>query len=314
MQLTMFVRHRAITNWAIFPIMPFSMVSFRFCTYSFTAMGSANNKKLLRVLLNLFLPIARIFLRNGLGHRELHELAKTALVQVATEEYGLRGRPTNASRVAAMTGLTRREVRRLKNKIARGDHCVLGAQTPIFDVLDCWRSERDFQDALGQPLDLPLRGERRSFSALVRSICRDLPPGALRVELKRIGAIAELDNGKLRLLPPSTGAAHDEPSIDELQESARPMLAAIAKNSQAGEGDYRCPVKSVTLPDIAAADLERFRAIASKAFDNVLEDLRRLLSAYRTLHSGDRRDPTAHTVTVGHFYDEEASGGSTYRA
>lgn len=273
-------------------------------------MRGTNNKKLLRVLFKLFLPIARIFLRNGLGHKEFHELAKTALVTVATEDYGLRGRPTNASRVAAMTGLTRREVRRLKIKIARGDHCALGAQTPVCDVLDSWRSRRDFQDELGRPLDLPLRGERRSFGALARSICRDLPPGALLTEVKRIGAVSELDDGTLRLLPEaSIEVADDEPLFVELQESAGPMLAAIAKNSTTSDSDYRRPVRSVTLSGIAAADLERFRTIVDRSFGKVLDELQHLLSAYRTLHSSDSSPPTTYTVTAGHFYEEEVGRG-----
>ena len=58
-------------------------------------------------------PIAKILLRCGIGFREFVEVAKAAFVDVASSDYGLRGRPTNISRVAVMTGLTRKEVRRL---------------------------------------------------------------------------------------------------------------------------------------------------------------------------------------------------------
>ena len=62
-----------------------------------------------RQILSAFLvalrPIAKILLRFGIGFREFAEISKTAFVDVASREYGLRGRPTNISRVAVMTGL-----------------------------------------------------------------------------------------------------------------------------------------------------------------------------------------------------------------
>ena len=66
-------------------------------------------------------PIARILLRYGIGFREFAEVAKSAFVDVATAEYGIRGRPTNISRVAVMTGLTRKEVRRLRDQLQDAD-------------------------------------------------------------------------------------------------------------------------------------------------------------------------------------------------
>ena len=68
------------------------------------------------VILLVLRPIARLLLRGGIGYREFSEISKTAFVQVATKDYGLRGRPTNISRVAVMTGLTRKEVRRIRDK------------------------------------------------------------------------------------------------------------------------------------------------------------------------------------------------------
>ena len=79
----------------------------------------------LRALLVALKPIAKMLLRNGIGYREFAEIAKSAFVDVATSEYGLRGRPTNISRVAVMTGVTRKEVRRIRDKIASGDNDMI---------------------------------------------------------------------------------------------------------------------------------------------------------------------------------------------
>ena len=61
-------------------------------------------RQILGAILLVMRPIARALLRVGVGYREFSEIAKTAFVETATKEYGLRGRPTNISRVAVMTG------------------------------------------------------------------------------------------------------------------------------------------------------------------------------------------------------------------
>ena len=75
-------------------------------------------RQILGAILLVLRPLAKALLRVGVGYREFSEIAKIAFVQTATEEYGLRGRPTNISRVAVMTGLTRKEVKRVRDKTA----------------------------------------------------------------------------------------------------------------------------------------------------------------------------------------------------
>jgi hypothetical protein len=63
------------------------------------------------------LPLARMLIFLGIGYKEFSEVLKKAFVEAATRDYGLRGRPTNTSRVAVFTGLTRKEVKRLKDSL-----------------------------------------------------------------------------------------------------------------------------------------------------------------------------------------------------
>ena len=59
-------------------------------------------------------PIIGILLRNGVTHKDLALICKQLYVQVATDEFGIRGRDTNLSRVAMLTGIDRKEVARIK--------------------------------------------------------------------------------------------------------------------------------------------------------------------------------------------------------
>ena len=72
------------------------------------AMQDRIQQEILRGMLLVLRPMARILLRFGIGFKEFNEVAKAAFVDVASADFGIRGRPTNISRVAVMTGLTRK--------------------------------------------------------------------------------------------------------------------------------------------------------------------------------------------------------------
>ncbi len=148
-------------------------------------------RQILDALLVALRPIARALLRAGIGYREFAEISKTAFVDIATKDYGLRGRPTNVSRVAVMTGLTRKEVRRIRDKSAAGDATLVVRSTPMGVILHRWYSEQEFLTSDGRPKVLDFDGDDSSFSDLVRKYGGDIPPGAMRTELKRINAIRE---------------------------------------------------------------------------------------------------------------------------
>ncbi len=63
-------------------------------------------------------PAIYVLLLCGVTWNEFCALAKTIYVEVATVRFGKRGRPTNVSRTAMLTGLTRRDVRLVRR--ARG--------------------------------------------------------------------------------------------------------------------------------------------------------------------------------------------------
>ena len=79
----------------------------------------------------LLLPVVRFLLRNGVTWDEFGELSKGAFVKVARDDYGIEGRPTNNSRVAMLTGLSRREVARVRDQLLEGcDACATLRRTP----------------------------------------------------------------------------------------------------------------------------------------------------------------------------------------
>ncbi|MBL0900763.1 MAG: hypothetical protein IBJ17_18960, partial [Reyranella sp.] len=68
----------------------------------------------------LLRPLARLLIKSGVPWREFADLSKLSFVEVATREFGIRGRPTNVARVSILTGINRREVARLREILEEG--------------------------------------------------------------------------------------------------------------------------------------------------------------------------------------------------
>lgn len=141
------------------------------------------------VLAGVLAPLARTLLRCGIGFTEFSEIAKRAFVHAASTDYGVRNRPTSIARVAVMTGLSRREVSKVRRELAR--HGLVQAPTRNIpaEILERWHTDPAFLDEHNQPRPLTYSSGRVSFVALVKSVTSDLPPKALERELVRAGAL-----------------------------------------------------------------------------------------------------------------------------
>jgi hypothetical protein len=182
-------------------------------------------------------PLIRLLLRSGITYKQFAEIAKEAYVQESTLETDSRGRPTNTSRVAVRTALSRKEVARIRREIAektdfsndQGD--VTDRSSHAARVLQLWHSDPRFGDGTGKPRVLQVDGQSRSFHELVRLAGGDVPYGAVRAELIAAGAIEELGGGGLRVLkrhfiPSDIG----EELIVGLRHIVEPVLSGLVHN------------------------------------------------------------------------------------
>src|SRR5262245_48186416 len=144
-------------------------------------------------------PLVRMLLKHGVMHREFVELSKQVYVEMARDEYGIRGRPTNVARMALLTGMDRKEVTRVKTRLERQADKVSSldpqqGQDRVTRVLSGWHQDRDFTGAGDKPLALPLEGAMPSFAALVKRYGGDVPASTILRELKRTGTARVADD------------------------------------------------------------------------------------------------------------------------
>jgi hypothetical protein len=160
-------------------------------------MASASTTQVLAATRQWLKPVIYILIRCGVTWREFSELARTTFVEVATKQFGKRGRPTNVSRTAVLTGLARRDVRKQREKLDATPDALSGYVTKASLVLTAWHLDPRFVDAKGKPLPLTFEGEGVTFATLVRHCSGgDVPLSTLLRELRTAGSIHQLPNGK----------------------------------------------------------------------------------------------------------------------
>lgn len=146
--------------------------------------------------------VVRIMLKHGVMHREFVELSKEIYVEVARDEYGLRGRPTNVARMVLLTGLDRKEIGRVKKKLELGESAPQAThkQDRIARVLSGWYQDADYLDSDGKPLILPLQGSAPSFDDLIRRYGGDVPAITILRELERVEVVGREGRKRVKVL------------------------------------------------------------------------------------------------------------------
>ncbi len=252
--------------------------------------------------------LARIMLRSGIGYTQFAELAKTAYVAEALGDRDTRGRATNLSRVAIRTGVSRKEVSRIRSLLLsqHSESQSTGSDTDesghAARVLQLWHADSRFVDEIGHPRDLPYGGEGVNFSAVVRAAGGDVPPGAVRAELVDAGAVMELENGLLRPLkryfvPADVG----EDLIVGFTHFVNPILVGLARNTE--RNCERPFVQRLAYSDrLTSATVPLFREISQHRASSFLQGMDDWLSLNET--SGGSAAVELYRVGIGVFYYE----------
>ncbi len=145
-------------------------------------------------------PLASIFLKCGLTWKEFSDLSKSVFVEAATQEFGIKGRPTNVSRVSILTGISRKEVKRQRDLLLNDEPAVKGKTTDATRVLSGWFQDREFLDQKGDPMLLQETGPAPSFDALCDRYSGDIATQTMLKELLQTGTIERTRSGELRVI------------------------------------------------------------------------------------------------------------------
>jgi len=238
-------------------------------------MGS---KGLPAALLQLLPPLIRILLRNGMAARTFHELVKATYVAVARDEFGINGKKATISRVAILTGLTRKEVQSLIDTRLEQEDRYWDEYNRAARVMTGWLRDPDFGDGRGHPLPLRMLGKQGSFGQLVKRYSGDIPIRAMLDELLRVGAVKRLKDGRLGLVArgyiPQKGL---DQKMAILGQDTADLITTIDYNVYVNSSNPRIQRK-VMYDNVPVESAQEFQSVAQARAQEMLEALDRWLS------------------------------------
>jgi hypothetical protein len=268
---------------------------------------------LLAALGAILRPIVKLLLQSGISYAEFASVAKSVFVQVATDDYKRRGRPANFSQVSAMTGISRKEVSKIRKPPADVRWTPSMETSPVNTLLHEWHFDADFSDGAGRAKPLPFEGPV-SFSTLVSRYVGDIPPGAMRSALQNAGVLAQDSEGRVQVNQPFFYAHRfDEDFIRGLAFSLSNLGSTLAYNADLHQRSdltrerkhelsrLERGVWSERLTEEAAA---KFKAWVDVAVPRFLEEANHLIGQTELPESQWASAPPR-AVGIGIYYYEE---------
>lgn len=252
-------------------------------------------KVLISALYRLFRPLVRILIRNGMSSETAEDVLRQAFVDVAETDFKLPNRKQTDSRISVLTGLPRKKVAKVRGKSLVNVQDQAAKFNRAERVITAWLREPDFLDEKGDPRILKLEG-KDSFSDLVERHAGDVPVRAVADELLRIGNIAMLESGELRLLVRGyRPRALSDQMLVLLGNHTADFLSTLDYNLDGSNGDKRHYQGQVTYSHIPEQDVPAFKALSARLSQRLLEDLDRWLAETKANARSDGNE----TVRLG---------------
>lgn len=273
-------------------------------------MTQSTEKALPAAVLTLLRPLVRILLRNGVAYGTFAELAKKVYVDVAYHDHAIPGKKQTVSRVSALTGLTRKEAKRLLEMEEADDQGARERYNRAIRVISGWLNDPRYWDERGNPEDLPIEGDEPSFASLVKKYSGDIPTKAMLQTLSSAGSIAVQENGRVRLVNHAYIPGNDPvEKINILGTDVGELIATIDHNLTAPEAQLRFQRK-VSNRQVCADKLPAFKRLSTRRAQALLEDLDEWLARHECPQdeNGDSNNSAYVSLGIYYFEDKNSQG------
>jgi hypothetical protein len=235
---------------------------------------------LLKAARRLLRPLVRLMMHSGLTFPILAETLRALFVEVAVNDILIDPKTRSDSRISLLTGVHRKELRRLRELPADVAGAVPDVVTLASQIIARWVGTSAFTDATGRPRPLlrsnPGTGTGEpAFDALVESVTTDVRPRAVLDDLLDHGVVIMDSDDRIQL---NTDAFIPRPGGEEqLFYFARNLhdhvAAAVANVGATGVPHFLD--RSVHYDRLTPAQAEALQAFARDAAMRALLDVNR---------------------------------------
>ncbi|MHB8828514.1 MAG: DUF6502 family protein [Syntrophales bacterium] len=270
-------------------------------------MSSSIAENLNNAILKLLRPLVHMLLSNGISYHVFSDLARWVYVDVAFKEFGIPRRKQTSSRVSVITGLSRKEVQKLRDLEIPVDEEAHGRYNRATRVISGWIRDPLFLDDDDNPVDLALDGAV-SFSSLVKKYSGDMPVRAVLDELLNIGAVALQESGAVKLMTRAYLPGDDKKAKLEILGADVADLIETINHNLDPENSVPFFQRKVSYDNIPAEFLEEFKAVSSKESQALLEKLDKWLANRDRDANPGVQGSGRKRVGLGIYYFEEDIG------
>jgi hypothetical protein len=262
-------------------------------------------ERMIWAVANVLRPLVKRLLVSGVPFGRLEARLRELFVEIAERELALPDRRQTDSRVSLLTGINRKEVRRIRSaersQLGSGSFSMNYATS----VISRWLTDPQTVDRSGRPRPLPYQTERGpSFMKLARKVTADLAPRVLLDELERSGAV-ELRAGNVVVLRGDAYVPKRDPSekLQILAEDPPELIETILRNIFE-EGAELLLQRKVYYDNLGGDAAAQIRATMRREGERFLRRVNRLLAK----HDRDRNPKAAggdrHYAGIGVYFFE----------
>jgi hypothetical protein len=264
---------------------------------------------LLAAIRRVFRPLARLLIARSIPFPLAANLLRGVYVDVAVSEFPVAGRAQSDSRITLLTGVHRKDVKRLRGERHRSLHAPRSASLGS-QLIAAWTTQPEYLDDSGAPRPLPRTATAgASFESLVRSLNTDIRPRVVLDEWLRL-EIARIDDEDRVCL--NVQAFIPREGTDEMTyyfgRNVHDHLAAAVHN-MLGEGE-RLLERSLGYNNLSSAAVTELTELAQRRGMEILQELNARALVLQRRDSGTPGASNRFNLGLYLFTEDEAQDGS----
>jgi len=265
-------------------------------------------RTLYAALARLLTPLIRILLRSGVSFNVFSEIAKRLYVTISQQEFTIPGKPQTNTRIATLTGLSRKEVLRIVSEEPKSEADLTDQHNRATRVISGWIREGEFHDKRGMPAALPFDGTGKSFSALVKRFSGDIPARTILDELLHSGAVKHLKDQRIQLVAKAYIPASDSTEkIKMLGTDVSDLINTIDHNLKTAGSASRFQRK-VTYNNIPQEHVDAIRSSIVHTAQAALEKMNQDMAKHDRDSNPQIKGTGRKRAGIGIFYFENDLG------
>ncbi|NMF87281.1 DUF6502 family protein [Aromatoleum petrolei] len=265
---------------------------------------------LLRALRRVMRPLVRLMVRKGVTYPYFSDMLKGVFVEVAEQEFRLDTNTPSDSRISLLTGVHRKDVKRLRSQSPEVADDLPAAVSLGAHLVSTWQTTPPFCIRPGDPAPLARlasTGGERSFDALVARVSKDIRARVVLDEWLRLGIARVDEHDRVHL---ETAAFIPQKGFDEkaayFAHNVHDHACAAVHNLTTEGAPYF--ERSVHYDALSAASIVRLRdAVSSEGMQALLA----FNALAADLEARDAQGTEARQrVTIGLYFYSEASSAT----